>query len=750
MPKTNGIKMSAMKRMLRNHLIICFVVLALSASPGICLSVWADTDPFPLYPSIEPNVSFWKEIYSRYSTSQGVIHDKVNLNIIYGVIELDDPDLPGSRKINRERTKKDKKKYRIILKKLAQGASPSGPEEQRVADLFGPDAKHSDFKKAARNIRCQVGQKDRFRKGVIRSGAYLEEIRRIFDNYGLPEDLAYLPHVESSFNPKAYSKFGAAGIWQFTRSTGRQYMKIGYTVDERRDPILSSRAAARLMKKNYDKFLNWPMAITAYNHGTNGMLRARRAKKTYEEIFKAHKSRLFKFASRNFYSEFLAAREVAENYRQYFGELTLDVPSESTEVVLAGYASLPRLARLLEVDLEILRPLNPALRNPVFSGQKRVPTGYRLRLPTDPGRNWKSLIAELSPEIYRHYQKRSRIYTVRKGDTALEIARVHGVRLQDMIAVNNLDARATIYANQTLRIPLPGEKVLTPVTPELAALDGKEKQDLEAARLLANIEASSSSKRMPSKETITRNFTPSSAAQTLNAAKNKPVAKSRPAQPKDQPLASKPSPALAAHKPVAFERPPVAESSQLTAAGKKPADRLSPEADSWTDNWIARYRQPETTFNPSIVIGNLVVERVEYQNDKPVGVIRVEVEETLGHYAEWLKVTAREIRRLNGYRYGRMIHLDQQLIIPLHRVTKEEFEENRFEYHKELAEDFFAAYRVEGVQIYSVKRGDNIWTLSRKEFEVPMWLIRRFNARVDFNTLMPSQKLLIPVTGKII
>jgi membrane-bound lytic murein transglycosylase D len=77
-------------------------------------------------------------------------------------------------------------------------------------------------------------------------------------------DLAYLPHVESSFNPKAYSKFGAAGMWQFTRSTGKQYMTVSYAVDERRDPILSSRAAARLLKRNFKKFQNWPMAITAY------------------------------------------------------------------------------------------------------------------------------------------------------------------------------------------------------------------------------------------------------------------------------------------------------------------------------------------------------------------------------------------------------------------------------------------------------------------------------------------------------
>ena len=203
-----------MKKMLPVILIFGFAVIVLSAYPGICLETRVEADLFPEYPYIQPNVSFWKKIYTQYSSIQGVVHDKRNLNIIYGIIALEDPDRPVGRKINKRRIKKAKKKYKIILKKLAHGASPFGIEEQSVADLFGPDAKRSDFKKAIYNIRCQVGQKDRFRAGLIRSGAYLEEIRQIFRHYGLPEDLAYLPHVESSFNLKAYSKFGAAGIWQ--------------------------------------------------------------------------------------------------------------------------------------------------------------------------------------------------------------------------------------------------------------------------------------------------------------------------------------------------------------------------------------------------------------------------------------------------------------------------------------------------------------------------------------------------------
>ena len=153
-------------------------------------------------------------------------------------------------------------------------------------------------------------------------------------------------------------------------------------------------------------------------------------------------------------------------------------------------------------------------------------------------------------------------------------------------------------------------------------------------------------------------------------------------------------------------------------------------------------------MKPEIIQGHFAVERVWEQQGIRVGAIRVEPEETLGHYAEWLNVPAGEIRRLNGFPYGRSLSLSQQIKIPLQGTTKDDFEEKRFEYHQELAEDFFASYRIEKVTTYFIKRGDNIWNLSRQEFEVPLWLIKRFNAGVDFNALMPSQTLLIPVIEK--
>jgi peptidoglycan lytic transglycosylase D len=685
-------------------LLLSFLPVALAlAGMGAGADTIMESDAFPVYDSIRPNISFWKKIYSEYSTTQGVIHDNQNLGIIYDVIELKARDLHGSKKINRDRIQAAKKKYRLILARLARGETPAGSEERRVADLFGATATPADFRTAMRNLRCQVGQKDPFRQGIIRSGAYLQQIKQLFRDSGLPEDLAYLPHVESSFNPQAYSKFGAAGIWQFTRSTGKRYMTVSYAVDERRDPILSSRAASRLLNANFKKFKNWPMAITAYNHGVSGMLRAQMRKGDYETIFKDYRSRIFKFASRNFYSEFLAAREVARHYRLHFGELALDKPLESQEVALAGYGSLPEIARQLNLELHVLRKLNPALRDPVIRGQKYVPRGFALRLPAQSDQDWQIVIAELAPKIYKNDQKRTRIYTVQRGDTAGEIARIHGVNLNDLIAANDLDARATIYINQNLRIPLPGEQ-----PPVLASLEPNRAKPKPADNL---------------KVAEQRTETPGPAIETSG--------------PEETPMLSRPD----------FD---TLESNRTDASVRI---QEAPQSSGPTKKMTADQREPrpvsiETSLNPEVVQGNLAVKEIRSQHGRRIGVIRVEVEETLGHYAEWLEVSAGEIRRLNGISYGNPIRINEAIKIPMRRVTKTEFEEKRFEYHKELAEDFFASYRVEKVQIYTVKRGDNIWTLSRELFEVPLWLIKKFNAQLDISMLQPSQEIVIPIIEK--
>jgi len=385
-----------MKKRGVTRLLFYFLILPL------CLLVsnpCAASDPFPIFPCLEPNVRFWIDTYTKYPTTNGIIHDAADLNIVYGIIDLLPPDKPGSRHINQERIQVAKELYRKILEDLAENGDSEDPEKRRIADLFGTKAGPDEFREAISNIRCQVGQKDRFERGLIRSGAYLQRIKAIFHSHGLPEDLCYLPHVESSFDITAYSKAGAAGMWQFTQSTGKRFLTVNKFVDERRDPIRASEAAAKLLKHNYERLGDWPLAVTAYNHGIAGMLRAKEEMGTYDAVFESYNGRLFKFASRNFYSEFLAARHVAKNHTQYFSDIRLTRLMEAREVVTKGRTSVAELSRHYEVDLETLRVLNPALGQPVFKGQRHVPKGYMLRLPADSAKGIKVSSAAL-PQIH--------------------------------------------------------------------------------------------------------------------------------------------------------------------------------------------------------------------------------------------------------------------------------------------------------------------------------------------------------------
>ncbi len=404
-------------------------------------------NPFPLYHVITKNVAFWSDIYSKYSLNQAVIHDSEDLSKIYEIINLIDYKIQGASRLNRIKEKKARKKYKNLLLKLSRH-KPVTSEEKRIAAMFsGPD-KQKKMRQAAPNVRSQSGQKERFIKGVIRSGKYMREIKRIFRSYGLPEDLSYLPHVESSFNTNAYSKFGAAGIWQFTRSTGRQYLKINNAVDERLDPILATHAAARYLKKSYGQLNHWPLAITSYNYGLAGALRAQNELQTYTKIFESYNKGHFKFASKNFYSEFLAARNVAKQLEK---KLSLTTPLKADSLKLGGYAEISDILYHFRVTSSQLAQLNPALRPTIFSGEKRIPKGYVLKLPAT--QKIAARIVSMPRSIYYSSQKKGRFHRVKRGETAGAIAKKYGVSLKKLRQVNSLNKYATIYTGQSLRLP---------------------------------------------------------------------------------------------------------------------------------------------------------------------------------------------------------------------------------------------------------------------------------------------------------
>ncbi len=397
------------------------------------------------------------------------------------------------------------------------------------------------------------------------------------------------------------------------------------------------------------------------------MIRAKKSKGSYEKIFTSYRSRSFKFASKNFYSEFLAARHVAKNHEKYFGPLTFDKPRTVHILKTKGFLSVNDIKARLKLGESDIRDLNPALRKPVFNDQKYIPKGFMLKLPDSIGK--KEAIEKLSA-AWQARQKPSRFHRVQKGDTAGAVARTHSVSLNDLILANGLNRRATIYVGQNLRIPVKGQTVAV------------------------------KRKSVPPKVVQVKKAT------QLPKPKTPAVKKKEPAAP------------LKAAPPQTIAETPAIE------------------------------QDPKSPINPTIDTSNLKVVMKDMKAGKSIGIITVQAEETLGHFADWLGVKTHTIRRLNKFKYGIPIAIDQIVKLPIQTNDVQGFEEKRFEYHMEMEEDFFESFTIQETRLYEVKKGDNIWNLCLNELEVPFWLLKKYNPETKFGALVPRQRIQYPLIEK--
>jgi membrane-bound lytic murein transglycosylase D len=425
---------------------------------------------FPRPPEITSAVQFWTRVYTEVDSKSGFLHDSANLAVVYETLEF--PEDASSRQRSRIRDRAAEK-YEAILQKLARGERGGlSSEEARVLAMWPAGTSNEEFGRAVNRIRFQLGQSDRYLAGLQRSGRWRSYIEQVLDDAGLPRELIAMPHVESSFDPTAYSRVGAAGMWQFTRSTGLRYMQIDHIVDERRDPYLSSDAAAQLLKDNYDVIGSWPLAITAYNHGLAGMRRAVRQVGTDDigKIIENYESRTFGFASRNFYPAFLAALDVDRNAERYFGNVEIEPPLEVTVVTLPDYVDAAPLASAWDMSLRDLQRFNPALMETVWEGDKYIPRGFEIRVPAHVGDDGRSLMAAIPSGVRFAAQRPDLQHRVRRGDTLSEIAEQYGISLSALVRANGLDDRHFIRVGQELTLPVPGRQMAAiPAVQETAA-----------------------------------------------------------------------------------------------------------------------------------------------------------------------------------------------------------------------------------------------------------------------------------------
>lgn len=282
--------------------------------------------PFPRPASLEPAVAFWRKIYSVWRRSQVVIHDDRLLDVIYEVVDLPAPVAESLTQSQKDvvMLRKNYWKARLLqLESKLRERLPLDGEERRVLASFQASGRPQLVAGAADRVHSQRGTQERFVRGIEISSRYDRIFRQIFREAGLPEDLAYLPHVESSFQAEARSSAGAVGIWQFTRGAAERFMTVNSRIDERLDPIASARGAARYLAYAYAKLRDWPTALTSYNVGINGMMRAQnQLGNNFVRIVHEYDHPNFGFASRNYYAEFLAARDIARNPEGYLAYRT--------------------------------------------------------------------------------------------------------------------------------------------------------------------------------------------------------------------------------------------------------------------------------------------------------------------------------------------------------------------------------------------------------------------------------------------
>ena len=619
-------------------------------------------ESFPQPPLLEPDVRFWIRVYTEVTTDQGLLHDDWDLGLVYEVLRFDPADSPRQR----ERiVAQAKARYAELLRRFASGATDNlTAHERRILHAFGEKPTPAQFRGAIERIRFQLGQADRFYEGLLRAQAYEANISRVLADRGVPAEIGALPHVESSFNPAAYSRVGAAGLWQFMPGTARRYMRVDGLVDQRLDPYSATEAAANLMLYNYRLLGSWPLAVTAYNHGPGGLRRAQEELGTsnIEVIVKRYQGATFGFASRNFYVAFLAALEVDRHAEKYFGPLTHLPDAPSSVVVLPDYIPVDALAKAFKVDLGALKVLNPALRPPIWNRARLVPRGYALRVPGSPqDSDIAAAWARLPPTMRYAVQRNDGPHRVRRGETLAGIAAAGGVTVGRLLAANGWSGTHELARGELVRIPMPASRA--------------ESEGSGAAA----IAAASAASPPP------------------------PVAEAPAEAPVEAVIAKQPLP----------PKEPVSERQAETTALLPAA---SPAGNTDTTDY-------------GVGPGNTVI---------------VQAAETLGHFADWSKVTSQSLLTLNKLHRNAMVTLGHRIKVDLSRVSAAQFEAARRDYHRQLQESFFAAHRISGTENYVVKRGESLWIIAQQRTDLPVWLVAEYNPDVDFGDVRPGTTIVLP------
>ena len=377
------------------------------------------TPEFTIPEGLRERASFWFDVYTRYGDAEHIVHHVRFPWVIYRVIDTTETLLhsKGPLWLRRDRGEKMAKaqaaEIRATLKRLAARKSYDHlpPLERELFEKLKviPGPRRQILQQAAGNVRSQLGQRDFFERGLVNSSRYLLYMEEEFKLRGLPTELTRVPFVESSFNEAAFSRVGASGVWQIMPRTGKSYMLVTPTIDERNSPLKATIGAARLLRSYYKATGTWALAITGYNNGIGNIQKAiknARSRDLTEIIARYHRGD-FKFASSNYFTCFLAAL-YAEKYNELIFKDVQRTPLQERDVVRLAAATRPRaITRLTGLSFADLLKYNLDLKGAVKI-DAALPRGYQLHLPAGAADRWQRKMGRLTGPVVATTSSRER------------------------------------------------------------------------------------------------------------------------------------------------------------------------------------------------------------------------------------------------------------------------------------------------------------------------------------------------------
>ena len=283
-----------------------------------------------------------------------------------------------------------------------------------------------------------VKHKKYTQKVLERASLYLPMIKAVFKSYNLPLDLAYLPFIESGFDPYATSSSGAAGLWQFVKGTGRKFgLKINRYVDERRDPYKSTIAAAKYLKHLYKIFGRWDLAIAAYNCGEGCVLnRMYYGADDFWDIKYALPNQTQEYVPR-----FIASLIIIKNPKKFGLKTPKRKIIKIKKKVASHNISLKKISYIYDIDYNLLKAYNAHFRKGI------IIKGYNVYIPSETSFSYVTRKVSYKKKVV--YVK----HKVKRGETLYRLSKIYGVPIETIKKVNNITGNH-IKVGQILKIPI--------------------------------------------------------------------------------------------------------------------------------------------------------------------------------------------------------------------------------------------------------------------------------------------------------